>query len=140
MDLWWQCCQSFIKQSEKKYAGTVFAPPPPPLSAQCPLNRSDQSDRETPPHLQHDKIYQGDHLAIIVSAGEDPNHGLPGLQHAPRCRQLHLKAGPHTFASMENIRQQISESTWNSCGWTYQEMVISRRRLVFTESQVYVQC
>lgn len=25
IDLWWQSCQSYIKQSENKYAGNVFA-------------------------------------------------------------------------------------------------------------------
>ncbi len=29
---------------------------------------------------------------------------------------------------------------WSSRAWTYQEGLLSRRRLLFTESQVYFQC
>lgn len=87
-----------------------------------------------------DEIYQGAHLTIVASAGENPSHGLPGVQSTPRRRQLYLKAGQHIFASTEDVREQIRTSTWNSRGWTYQEMLLSRRRLVFTDSQMYFQC
>ena len=34
----------------------------------------------------------------------------------------------------------INASKWSTRGWTYQEAVLSRRRLVFTEHQVYFEC
>lgn len=87
-----------------------------------------------------DKIYLGAEVTIIASAGADPQYGLPGVRNTSRRGQLDLKVGRHVFASTENVRGQINNSTWNSRGWTYQEMLLSRRRLVFTDSQMYFQC
>jgi hypothetical protein len=87
-----------------------------------------------------DQIYRSADITIVASTGSNPQQGLPGVSNTPRRQQLYLKAGKHTFASTENIREQINTSTWNSRGWTYQEMLLSRRRLVFTESQMYFQC
>jgi hypothetical protein len=39
-----------------------------------------------------------------------------------------------------NPRLEIEASKWATRGWTYQEALLSRRRLVFTRSQVYFQC
>ncbi|KAH6616364.1 heterokaryon incompatibility protein-domain-containing protein [Boeremia exigua] len=102
-------------------------------------------DQNNPTEKYHlisnmDRIYQGAELTIVASAGQGPDDGLPGVQTTPRRVQLYLKAGTHVFASTENIREQINTSTWNSRGWTYQEMLLSRRRLVFTDSQMYFQC
>ena len=37
-------------------------------------------------------------------------------------------------------RSDIAKSKWNTRAWTYQEALLSRRRLVFTPRQVYFQC
>lgn len=102
----------------------------------------DQSDPDEKHDIirNMDQIYQGADITIVASAGPDPHYGLPGVQGTPRRRQLNLKAGKYIFASTENIREQVRNSTWNSRGWTYQEMLLSRRRLVFTDSQMYFQC
>jgi hypothetical protein len=44
------------------------------------------------------------------------------------------------LAVPRDVRQSIQESIWWERGWTYQEGVLSRRRLVFTDSQVYFEC
>lgn len=43
-------------------------------------------------------------------------------------------------SSMEEPRTTIKNSTWATRGWTYQEGVLSNRRLVFTAEQVYWEC
>ncbi len=35
---------------------------------------------------------------------------------------------------------EVQRSRWNTRGWTYQEGLLARRRLVFTGSQCYFQC
>ena len=40
----------------------------------------------------------------------------------------------------EDPRITIKESEWATRGWTYQEGVLSNRRLVFTEKQLYWEC
>src|SRR4051794_41136329 len=41
------------------------------------------------------------------------------------------------ISTLENSRITISNSEWATRGWTYREGVLSNRRLVFTEQQVY---
>ena len=44
------------------------------------------------------------------------------------------------ISTLEDPRITISNSEWATRGWTYQEGVLSNRRLVFTEKQVYWEC
>lgn len=84
-------------------------------------------------------IDDGAELTIIAAAGRGPDHGLPGLSRI-RAAQRTLKIGKHVFIAVEDPTMEILSSEWNSCAWTYQEALLSRRRLVFTGSQVYFQC
>lgn len=43
-------------------------------------------------------------------------------------------------STLEEPRTTIRNSEWATRGWTYQEGVLSNRRLVFTEDQVYWEC
>ncbi|KAI0376121.1 heterokaryon incompatibility protein-domain-containing protein [Hypomontagnella monticulosa] len=43
-------------------------------------------------------------------------------------------------SALEDVRVTIRRSEWATRGWTYQEGVLSNRRLVFTEKQVYWEC
>ncbi|KAE9381913.1 HET-domain-containing protein [Stipitochalara longipes BDJ] len=43
-------------------------------------------------------------------------------------------------STMEDSRVAIRNSEWATRGWTYQEGVLSNRRLVFTEEQMYWEC
>lgn len=91
------------------------------------------------------RIYSLSDLTIIAAAGEDAQHGLPGVSstsskvpqlwtnitHADL--QLSLTYfSPPTF--------DIQHSVWTSRGWTFQEALLSRRRLVFTDRNVFFQC
>jgi hypothetical protein len=44
------------------------------------------------------------------------------------------------FVAVENPAVEIEISDWNTRAWTYQEALLSRKRLVFTDRQVYFQC
>ncbi|KAF2752158.1 HET-domain-containing protein [Sporormia fimetaria CBS 119925] len=43
-------------------------------------------------------------------------------------------------STMQEPRVSIQKSKWSTRGWTYQEGVLSNRRLVFTPEQVYWEC
>ncbi|KAH6621768.1 heterokaryon incompatibility protein-domain-containing protein [Boeremia exigua] len=85
-------------------------------------------------------IYQGAAVTIIAAAGVGPHAGLPGIGETPLIEEdvMSINGKPH--AAFPNPRLEISEATWSTRGWTYQEMLLSRRRLVFTPSQLYFQC
>ncbi|PVH70530.1 HET-domain-containing protein, partial [Cadophora sp. DSE1049] len=84
-------------------------------------------------------IYANAVFTIIAAAGTDPSHGLPGVS-CLRDRQPAIKIGDYTLVGVVNPAFAISESKWNHRGWTFQEGLLSRRRLVFTQTQVYFQC
>ena len=44
------------------------------------------------------------------------------------------------ISTLEDARMSIRNSEWATRGWTYQEGVLSNRRLVFTEQQMYWEC
>ncbi|KAH7356240.1 heterokaryon incompatibility protein-domain-containing protein, partial [Pyrenochaeta sp. MPI-SDFR-AT-0127] len=87
-----------------------------------------------------DRVYQNADITIIAAVGDNPHYGLPGVRGTSRQRQLSLTVGEHTFVTAEEVAGQVKKSTWMSRGWTFQEMLLSRRRLIFTESQMYFQC
>jgi hypothetical protein len=84
-------------------------------------------------------VDEGAVITIIAAAGTDPDYGLPGVT-CPRKLYQTLKVGNHTFEAVELAHEAIKMSPWNTRGWTYQEALLSRRCLVFTDAQVYLQC
>lgn len=100
-----------------------------------------QTDKNEIHHLVRnmDKIYRNAELTIIATAGSDAACGLPGVGGTPRRKGQSVQLGPYTFAPLVTA-EEILNSAWNRRGWTFQEGQLSRRRLVFTESQMYFQC
>ncbi|KAF1837044.1 HET-domain-containing protein [Decorospora gaudefroyi] len=87
-----------------------------------------------------DRIYEAAEITIIAASGDDPHQGLPGVRGTPRKSQPTLRVGGEVFVAAEEVAGPIHNSKWATRGWTYQEMLLSRRRLVFTNSQMYFQC
>lgn len=91
-----------------------------------------------------DLIYQNAELTIVAAAGDDPSYGLPGV-----CERKRMS---HNLTTCANIGKHFLISTyaypmhsvlgtkWITRAWTYQEGLLSRRRLVFTEEQMYFEC
>jgi Heterokaryon incompatibility protein (HET) len=88
-----------------------------------------------------DVIYRRAQVTIIAASGKGENSGLPGISNMPRTLQPLAKVGNITIVStMGHPAHSIKQSRWSSRAWTYQEAVLSRRRLVFTDNQVYYEC
>ena len=85
-------------------------------------------------------IYSQSSLTFIVAAGVSADDGIPGIS-TPREEQLSLKT-EHGVYTTSLLRPdiEVGRSKWASRGWTFQEGLLSRRRLVFTTSQAYFQC
>ncbi|KAF2663805.1 HET-domain-containing protein [Microthyrium microscopicum] len=101
-------------------------------------------ENETQTHNQisrMDSIYEGSLLTIIAATGKDSPSGLAGVGSVPRMRQPRVKLGNFSLvSSLPNPVGAIQDSKWASRGWTYQEGLLSKRRLIFTDHQVYWQC
>ncbi|EAT92072.1 hypothetical protein SNOG_00577 [Parastagonospora nodorum SN15] len=103
-----------------------------------------QSVREIQaPQLQNThKVYRSAYVTIIAGCGEDPDFGttLPGVTIRYRKAQTSVQTHGHILTCIPDAQHDIQKCRWSTRGWTYQENLLSKRRLVFTESQVYFQC
>ena len=92
------------------------------------------------------RIYSRSVLTIIAAAGEGPEHGLPGVSERRRVEQLTVQVDALaegngiSLALYDRPKLTIMDSKWYTRGWTYQEGLLSRRRIVFADQMVYFQC
>ncbi|KAH6974454.1 heterokaryon incompatibility protein-domain-containing protein, partial [Ilyonectria sp. MPI-CAGE-AT-0026] len=87
-------------------------------------------------------IYRGAEVTIVAAAGKDESYGLPGVGVTPRMKQDIIKLGSCAIlATGQDPAHFIREkSRWWTWGWTFQEGLLSRRRLLFTEHQTIFEC
>lgn len=91
---------------------------------------------------QMGQIYASAHLTIIAASGTDPTHGLPGVSQP---RQIHETVtehvGPVTLVQLNTPAvSDFQHSIWTTRAWTFQEGILSKRRLVFTPQAVLYMC
>ncbi|KAH8691708.1 heterokaryon incompatibility protein-domain-containing protein [Phaeosphaeriaceae sp. PMI808] len=88
-----------------------------------------------------DAIYRCSELTIVAAAGENESAGLPGVNATPRRTQPLMEHGNiRLISTMAHPQHSIKKSKWMTRGWTLQEGILARRRLVFTHEQVYFEC
>ena len=87
-----------------------------------------------------DQIYQNATFTIIAAEGDGPHAGLPGVCGTPRKLQRVIRTKHLTLIGIESTSRYVQDSRWNTRGWTYQEMLLSQRILLFTDTRVYYQC
>jgi hypothetical protein len=87
-------------------------------------------------------IYEAAEFTIVASAGSGASHGLPGVRSTPRRPQpkYYSDSGSLLLSILPDPRREILQSQYWTRGWTYQEGVLSNRRIVFTEYQAYWEC
>ena len=90
---------------------------------------------------QMDRIYAGAEATIIAAAGDSPNHGLPGISKRTSYQQRRSMINGQLHAVIPpDPATEIKASKWNSRAWTYQETILSKRKIIFCEQQVYFEC
>ena len=95
------------------------------VDAVC-IFQNDKDDVAT--HIvQMDKIYSGAVVTFVAATDDDPHEGMPGLRAEYSATQLPLQ-------------KALDKTLWSSRGWTYQELVLSRRLLFFTSQGIYFHC
>jgi Heterokaryon incompatibility protein (HET) len=112
----------------------------------CCIVQDDEQDKlKYVPRM--DLIYGLAIVTIIATSGISVEAGLPGVRKGSRSRvqesfaakdvQLIETLDPNGNGDSLSY---IGESTWNERGWTFQERLLSRRALVFTDEQIYWEC
>ncbi|KAL9627852.1 MAG: hypothetical protein Q9204_006288, partial [Flavoplaca sp. TL-2023a] len=87
-------------------------------------------------------IYANAEFVLVAAAGGDANAGLPGIGHTPRGISGRSEEidGAEFMTAQAAVQQVLDTSVWKSRGWTFQEVILSRRALVFTKNLVYWGC
>ncbi|KAI2615324.1 heterokaryon incompatibility protein-domain-containing protein [Hypoxylon sp. NC1633] len=105
----------------------------------CVEQRDSAKKHEQIMHM--DSVYQNAVLTIIATAGTDETFGLPGVSIVRPTKQTFFQGENFTLLStLPSPHDSIAKSRWATRGWTYQEAILSRRRLVFTDDQLYFEC
>ncbi|KAF2034301.1 hypothetical protein EK21DRAFT_56658, partial [Setomelanomma holmii] len=87
-----------------------------------------------------DLIYSKAQITIIAAAGTDSHYGLPGVGSRPRYLERHVRIGNTKIMQLMRPGSDFPKSPWWDRAWTYQEAVLSKRKLVFTDHQVFYVC
>lgn len=103
------------------------------------INQNDANDLYDQ-FQQMDIIYQQAAVTIIAAAGTNSHYGLPGVDQSFRQPTSSVLIGDERVCAIPKFELNPSNCKWMSRAWTYQEGLLSTRRLVFTDEQVYFEC
>ncbi|KAH7084223.1 heterokaryon incompatibility protein-domain-containing protein [Paraphoma chrysanthemicola] len=87
-----------------------------------------------------DQIYRQSAITIINAARSGADCGLAGVSTVPLRKHCVASIDGRIFSAFPDIRAEVLSSAWSSRGWTYQEGLLARRRLIFTKSRVHFEC
>jgi hypothetical protein len=104
------------------------------------INQED--DHEKHLLIKHmDRIYEGACATIIAVTDKNSDASLPGVGSCARKSQASCVLGDlHLVSTLPHISSPLKRSAWITRGWTYQEAILSKRCLFFTDEQVYFVC
>lgn len=91
---------------------------------------------------QMDKIYQQAKMTIVAAYGTDANAGLPGVRpnSRPSSQLIVDVQGMKLSNVLPGLGNAVDAAPWNTRAWTYQERLLSTRKLYFCKDQVFFDC
>lgn len=87
-------------------------------------------------------IYGSSAFTIFAAGGTSAHDPLPGIRPGTRDpkQQITKIQGFHLAVPLILPREAIASSAWDTRGWTYQELMLSRRRIFLTPHHVHFEC
>ncbi|KAA8911739.1 heterokaryon incompatibility protein-domain-containing protein [Sphaerosporella brunnea] len=87
-------------------------------------------------------IYGAAALTVFAAGGDSAHARLPGLEPGSRKKQQKIENIQSLLLAvpLATMAETVAASVWDTRGWTFQERLLSRRRLLFTNEQVYFEC
>lgn len=89
------------------------------------------------------QIYTRASICLVACSGENSHSGLPGISQPRsvdhRC-QVKVKEGLTVGMPQPTLSNLLDEYKWMNRAWTYQELILSNRCLLFTEREVFFFC
>ncbi|GKZ32402.1 hypothetical protein AbraIFM66950_001768 [Aspergillus brasiliensis] len=87
------------------------------------------------------KIYSHAILTLFALGGKNANYGLPGVRPNSRPPQIIRRVkGIRLMPALPDLGDALRSSLHTTRGWTFQEVLLSRRRLFLSDQQVYFHC
>ncbi|KAH8672796.1 heterokaryon incompatibility protein-domain-containing protein [Tricladium varicosporioides] len=85
-------------------------------------------------------VYLSARLVLIVAYGDSMDFGIPGVGHRRSIFQHHESVSGLQITNVIKEVEGDPLTRWSTRGWTYQEAVLSRRRLYFTNVRAFFEC
>lgn len=87
-------------------------------------------------------IYSFSTVTVIACSGKNGvESGIPGVRRERQLKRRHVNIQGITFSYLPpQLEDIVPKSIWNTRGWTYQEAILSRRRLIMTPWEAWFQC
>jgi len=104
----------------------------------CILQDDDDEKAQQIPCM--DSIYSLAELTIIAASGSDAHDGIAGLSVPRSVEQDICRIGDKLALMTIPTKNAYQNCTYSQRGWTFQERVLARRSLMFTEGQAYWSC
>lgn len=85
-------------------------------------------------------IYAQAEMTIVAATGDGANSGLLDIDPAFATVGAHSISGNRFTVDPMEMRDVVEFSTWFTRGWTFQELVFSKKSLYFTPERTYYAC
>ena len=90
--------------------------------------------------LNMDVIYHQAFAVIVAAYGSDVHAGLPGVRAGSRRRTQHVEIVQGIKLANTRACPSILNTAYNSRSWTFQEILLARRVLVFGTNALWFRC
>ncbi|KAF4629178.1 hypothetical protein G7Y89_g8964 [Cudoniella acicularis] len=87
-----------------------------------------------------DSIYANAQVTIIAAQSKVQGTGLQGVSEKQPCWPTCNIGGSLIAPVLHDSSLSVGKSKWVTRGWTYQEGILSKRRLIFTDEQIFFKC
>ncbi|KAK2773434.1 hypothetical protein CKAH01_03894 [Colletotrichum kahawae] len=103
----------------------------------CILHENDKDIKSQT--FQMDVIYGNAFATIVAADGESANSGLDGVSNDRAVSDLSVQV-KENLSFLVPVNKTPRNNLWETRAWTYQEMLLSKRLLIFSGGQVHFQC
>jgi hypothetical protein len=102
-----------------------------------------QDDKEKHSQIRNmHRIFHFAKVTLVAASSINANAGLPGVRAGCRAvKQLKAQVrGLFVGLKLGSLEKALSKAVWKSRAWTLQESLLFKRKLIFTDQQVYFSC
>ncbi|KAL4746953.1 heterokaryon incompatibility protein-domain-containing protein [Aspergillus terricola var. indicus] len=86
------------------------------------------------------EIYPSATIVLVASYGNSMEFGIPGIGHPRNAVQQNADIAGLRVTNVLREADEDPFNVWPTRGWTYQEAVLSNRRLYFTSTRAFFEC